>query len=314
VKLEPDHPAYPRSLYCLDEPPTLDVTGPLVAERVVAVVGSRSAQEGARGFAFAIGYHLARAGVVVVSGGAIGIDRAAHEGALAAGTTWLVSPAGRGQPSPSANVDLFERIEASTDSRIISPFEPDTRCDRLTPRFRNGVLVGLADSVIVLQARDQSGSRNAATWARYLGRRLFVAPGPPWDPAFDGSRFEINDGAEPLWSIPGLFKELGLRAPNMEDRGAEYGGRMPPIGRARRKRIRPQTLTDPPRFAVDQSTWSEDEKIVFAQLSLAPTQQDTVVARTGLPTSSTLTALLTLSLKDVVVEGPDGFFRCRVAL
>src|SRR5206468_3704755 len=137
VKLDPDHPAYPRSLYCLEKPPTLDVTGPLVAERVIAVVGSRSAQEDARRFAFHLGYHLARAGVVVVSGGAIGIDRAAHEGALTAGATWLVSPAGRSRPSPASNLDLFEQIEASRDSRIISPFEDDTPCDSVTPRFRN---------------------------------------------------------------------------------------------------------------------------------------------------------------------------------
>ncbi len=317
MKLNPHHPAYPRSLCELDEPPILTLSGPLETNRrVVAVVGSRSAKRDACAFAHALAYHLARAGVIVVSGGAVGSDQAAHEGALAAGTTWCVACTGRAaEPFPAQNQSLFARIEESSSSRMIWPFPDDTEKTTRTPRYRNGILVGLAECVIVIQAAVQSGSRNAIAWSRRLGRRLFLAPGMPWDPAFEGTMIEGAAGeAETLWTIEHLFHQLRLPKPDLTDPAAAWEGirqRAKPFRRVRKRR---QTYSAAPLFAADPSTWTPDEKAVFSHLSMAPIQQDTIVELTGLPTSSTLTALLTLSLKDVVVEGPDGFFRRRIAL
>jgi DNA processing protein len=315
VKLSPHDPDYPRSLYRLDEPPKLTVSGPLVGDRVVAIVGSREASDDAQRFAFGLAYHLARANVVVVSGGAVGIDRRAHEGAMhAGGTTWLVSPTGRGVVFPTANRDLVAEIEASATSRVIWPFEDGRPKDQHTPRFRNGVLVALAECVVVVQAALKSGSRNAAAWGRRLGRPVFVVPGAPWMDPFKGSVAEGARGALPLWSYESFFEKLGLPAPDTKDHNAAWSGIMPPSAAVPRRRARPQTYSDPPLFKVDPTTWSDDERHVFSIISIAPTQQDMIIAQSGLPTSSTLTALLTLSLKDVVVEGPDGFFRRRAAL
>jgi len=317
VKLVPLHPDYPRSLCHLHEPPILTLSGPLdTSRRAVAIVGSRKAPPQACAFAHALAYHLARAGIVVVSGGAEGIDSAAHEGALKAGTTWCVACVGRGaEPYPPSNGALFERIERSSSSRMIWPFSDRTPKDDVTPRKRNGVLVGLAECVVVIQAAAKSGSRNAITWTRELGRRLFLSPGLPWDPNYEGTVTEGAAGdADTLWTIEYLFQELGLPAPDMNDRGAEWSGMMPRPKPLRQRRRTRQTYSDPPLFEVDPRTWTTDEKIVFSHLSMAPLQQDTIVELAGLPTSSTLTALLTLSLKDVVVEGPDGFFRRRIAL
>jgi DNA processing protein len=100
----------------------------------------------------------------------------------------------------------------------------------------------------------------------------------------------------------------------MTDPNAAWRGMKPPSVPLRRKRMRAQTYAEPPLFEVDPSTWSAEEKLVFSNVSPSPTQQDTIIEKVGLPTSATLTALLTLSLKDVVVEGPDGFFRRRIAL
>jgi DNA processing protein len=315
VKLAPLDPDYPRQLCHLEEPPVLTLSGPLVAGRVVAIVGSREASEDAQRFAFGLAYHLARANVVIVSGGAVGVDRRAHEGAMhAGGTTWLVSPTGRGVVFPSCHRDLVAAIESSTTSRVIWPFEDGRPKDQHTPRIRNGVLVALAECVVVIQAALKSGSRNAASWARRLGRPLFVVPGMPWLHEFRGSVLEGARGALPLWSYESFFATLGLAAPDMADPNAAYSGAMPPAAPMPRRRTRPEPYTNPPLFAVDPSTWTEEERLVFSVISRAPTQQDAIVARSGLPTSSTLTALLTLSLKDVVVEGPDGFFRRRAAL
>lgn len=317
MKLLPNDPDYPPSLFHLAEPPALTVSGPLDrGRRAVAIVGARSADDKTCAFAHALAYHLAHAGVVVVSGGALGVDGAAHEGALSVGTTWCVTCSGRNaEPFPPENAKLFEHIEQSCSSRMIWPFPDDTVKSETTPRYRNRVLVGLAECVVVIQARLASGSRNAISWARELDRRLFLVPSRPWDPAYDGTMSEGGAGkAEVFWTIEHFFEQLGLPKPDVEDPGAAWKGisqRPKPLKRAKRP---PRTFSQPPLFAADPSTWTVEETAVFSHLSMAPLQTDTIVELVGLPTSTTLTALLTLSLKDVVVEGPDGFYRRRIAL
>lgn len=315
MKLTHRDPRYPQALGRLDEPPTITVSGPLdTAQRAVAIVGSRSASANAKSFTFALAYHLARADVTVVSGGAEGVDRTAHEGALrGGGVTWLVSPTGRGEVFPPNHRPLFAQLEGSEKSRVIWPFPDGTPKDVSTPRFRNGVLVALSECVVVVQARLASGSLNAASWGRKLGRPVYVVPGMPWADEFKGSIAEGARGAKALWSIEWFFQELGLPTPNMKDSAAALCGIMPPSARPARRLIRSQTFSEPPRFGVDQSGWNSDEKKVFSTLSVGPTHPDEIAERARLPTSSTLTALLTLALKDVVVEGPDGFFRRRMA-
>lgn len=314
MKLTPASPSYPRALYHLDTPPTLTVSGPLATDRRrVAIVGSRSASPEARDFAFALAYHLARAGVVVVSGGAEGIDRTAHEGALAGGgATWLVSPAGRGVVFPPSHGELFAKLEREGTSRVIWPFPDGTPKDEHTPRYRNGVLVALSECLVVVQAQLRSGSRNAASWGRQLHRPVFVVPGMPWVEEFKGSVQEGAHGAEALWSIECLFHKLGLPPPDMKDPRAAQRGVLPPSARPRRRK-QPRPYAQSPLFSASQEGWNDDEKLVFSCTSEAPLHQDRIIEAAGLPTGSTLTALLTLSLKDVVVEGPDGFFRRKLA-
>ncbi len=315
LKLSPDSPGYPRCLYHLETPPSLMVSGPLPNHRAVAIVGSRGATPRYRALAFQLAYHLARAGVTVVSGGAVGVDRAAHEGALhAGGATWLVSPAGHGIISPRQNRDLFKTIGWSKTSRIVWPFEEMKRKTKTSPRVRNRVLVGLTECVVVVQAGDRSGSLNAATEARTLDRPIWIVPGQPNDPAFQGSmEIGMKGGAELFWSLEWFFHKLNLPPPNLEDLEARYCGILPLRTRIPHRRQLQLTYGKPPGAKVDPTTWSDEEHAVFSVLSINPTQQDTVIQRAGLGASSTVTALLTLSLKDVVVEGPDGFFRRRVS-
>lgn len=313
VKLAPTDPLYPPRLADHDEPPELTVSGPLdLGRRAVAIVGSRSPSHGARAFAYDLARALARAGAVIVSGGAVGIDRAAHEGALdVGGATWLVACTGRGHAFPGANRDLFQRIESSSASRMIWPFPDSQRKTETTPRSRNAVLVLLAHCVVVIQAALRSGSRNAIGWAREHGRPLFLVPGAPWDSAFDGTKHELlRGGATPLWDARPVFGALGLPADTVEEETSSSAvpGRVPrPHRRVRR------AFSEPSLFPVDERAWSPEEKSVFSALSIIPKQRDEIIARTGLGASSTVTALLTLTMKDVVVEGPDGFFRRRNA-
>src|SRR5262249_22923401 len=151
-------------------------------------------------------------------------------------TTWLVSPTGRGKVFPSQHRDLFKEIEASEDSRMIWPFPDGVAKSSETPRIRNGVLVALAECLIVIQAKRSSGSRNAVAWGRRLRRRVFVVPGMPWAHEFMGSAEEALSGTEVLWSAEWLFDALGLPPPDMTDRGAIYEGDLMPSYPIRRRR------------------------------------------------------------------------------
>jgi DNA processing protein len=314
VLLAPDDPAYPVRLANLDPKPTLRVSGALDSRAIaVAIVGSRTPVPEALKFARDLAGCLAAAGIVVVSGGAKGIDAAAHEAALRRGRTWCVAPSGRAHPYPEEHAKLFARIARSRGSRMIWPFEDDVKKDEETPKARNAVLVGLARAVVVVQAHLKSGSRNAMTHARRMNRPLLVVPGPPWARAFEGSSAVLATGdALPLCHPQQLFRYLGLTWPGTPTwwpnlRGLEDRPR-------KRQSSENLRLFDEAVPALDREGWTDSENVVFTGLSDTPQHLDEVVAKTGLSTSATITALLTLSLKDVVVEGPDGFFRRRQCL
>ena len=303
--LAPTDPAYPVRLANLSTKRTLTISGPLDHRGIaVAIVGSRHPIPEAVAFTRRLARGLARAGVLVISGGAKGIDATAHEAALAVGSTWCVAPSGRRHPYPDENAALFERIAHSPRSRMIWPFEDDRKKDSETPKQRNEILVALARVVVVVQAHFKSGSRNAITHARRMRRPLFIVPASPWMGSFAGSLWELSrGGARALCHPSQLYRFLGISWPGPADAWTEALQQQSSLPNLEA----PETV----ETAADQATWVEPERLVFSALSDTPQHLDEVVARTGLPTSSTITALLTLSLKDVVVEGPDGFFRRR---
>ncbi|AKV03453.1 Rossmann fold nucleotide-binding protein Smf [Labilithrix luteola] len=308
MKLTPADEAYPEALRELPAQPHLTVTGPLDAKRVIAVVGSRQPLEDMRAFAHTLAGKLARAGATVVSGGAVGIDAAAHQGALdAGGATWVVCGTGKNHVYPPEHGPLFDTIARSDGSRVIWPFADEVEPSRPNFRHRNGVLVALAEAVIVVQSRLQSGSRNAAAWARSLKRPTWVVLGLPYGPYLDacaGSWADHKLGARVLGNMDELFKELDL-VPDDPQQARQK--------RARRKKAPAQLGPVGPELPLFAPRLSTDEKQVISVLSLAPKHVDEIVDLAGLGVSSTVTALLTLSMKDVVVEGPDGFFRRKKA-
>src|SRR6185503_20147276 len=123
-------------------------------------------------FAEALSHDLARAVVAVFSGGAKGIDTAAHVGALrAGGATVVMAPAGFDRPFPERNAPLFERIVAEGGAYVslLADDEPATPVSFFP---RNACLVALAHVLVVVEAGFRSGARNAARWARALARPL----------------------------------------------------------------------------------------------------------------------------------------------
>lgn len=143
----------------------------------VAVVGSRAATSYGQAMASELGSEFARVGTPVVSGGAFGIDQAAHRGALAAGgVTVCVLACGVDRAYPAAHYALIERI--SETGLVVSEQEPGVVPNRSRLMARNRIIAALATQTVVVEAAVRSGSLNTAAWAQLLGRDLCAVPGP----------------------------------------------------------------------------------------------------------------------------------------
>jgi len=182
VSEEPDDPARQSERTIAPVPPlALWVRGParldeLVA-RSVAVVGSRASTAYGEHVAGELGHQLGERGWTVVSGGAYGIDAAAHRGALAAeAPTLAVLACGVDRPYPAGNGALFHRIAEA--GLLVSEWPPG--CAPLRHRFlvRNRLIAALTRGTVVVEAAARSGAQATATRARRLGREVLVVPGP----------------------------------------------------------------------------------------------------------------------------------------
>jgi DNA processing protein len=198
VLLTPEHPAWPPLLRLLrPPPPALWCRGGLPAsDRSVALVGSRRASAVAIRRTTAIAARLAAEGWTIVSGGALGVDAAAHRGAmLRGGRTIAVLGGGLDRPSPPSNVRLFEEIAASGGCLLSEwPMAVEPRPWHF-PR-RNRVIAGMARAVLVLAAGSRSGAHITARLAvEELGRDVGAVPGDPDDPAVAGCLRLLREGA-----------------------------------------------------------------------------------------------------------------------
>jgi len=143
--------------------------------RMVALVGTRGAHRDSLHLAHELAVELCEAGFVVVSGGAIGVDAAAHEGALAAGgCTVAVLGSGLQRLYPERNWDLFRRI--ARQGAVISPHDADVPPRRAHFPQRNRIVAALAEAVVVVEAPARSGALNTARHARALGLPVLAAP------------------------------------------------------------------------------------------------------------------------------------------
>ena len=302
LSLPPADPSYPSALTALDGPdrpsPTLYVRGRLPSATGVAIVGTRQPTPEACAFTRKLTAALVAEGLAIWSGGAAGIDAAAHEAALeAGGVTVIVAGGGLDRPYPPHHRGLFERVVARGGALV-------ARVPDGTPPMpsyflqRNEVLAALTAATVVVQAGLASGARSTAAAARRLGRPLCVVPHPPWDEQGQGCAHELARGAVAVYSAAEVLAALGRPPP-------------PPRPRARRvprpRRPAPVTLLlveAPPPEPLDPA-----EGAIFAALGAEPRHFDEACERSGLPVAVATGALLTLTLRAVVVEGPAGFFR-----
>ncbi len=172
----------------------LRVQGRLPDSPGVAVVGSRRASSYGLELAGRIAREVVERGGHVVSGGAYGIDAAAHRGALdAGGETVVVLGSGLDCPTPRAHLSLFERARAQ--GAVVSPFPCGTRAQAWTFPRRNPHIARLAESVVVVQATRRSGALHTARAALRQDKPVFVVPGGFENPLHTGCHLLVGEGA-----------------------------------------------------------------------------------------------------------------------
>lgn len=274
---DPDYPA--QLLATADPPLLLYVQGDagILARRSLAIVGSRNASpqglDNARAFASA----LSRQGIVIVSGLALGIDGAAHEGALAGpGGTVAVVGTGADRVYPARHRALAHRIVKA--GAIVSEFAPGM--PPLPENFprRNRIIAGLAQGTLVVEAALQSGSLITARIAAECGREVFAVPGSIHSPLSRGCHTLIRQGAKLVESAQDILEELG---------------QVPVAARA-------APPTDP-----------APADPVLEALGHDPVTLDALGARTGMSAQALQARLLELELDGRVARLPGGLFQRR---
>jgi len=211
----------------------------------VAMVGSRAPSERGRRLARATASNLAARGVCVVSGLALGIDGAAHEGALdACAPTIGVLGGGHRRFYPQRNRRLAERM-LEGGGAVVSPFPPEQ--DAFPAQFlqRNAIVAALADAVVVVEAAARSGALNTAGWAADLGLPVLAFPGDVDRPKVAGCLALIRDGATLVRGADDILAAIGISdeaAPCSENHPVATGsGPVASVGpdeRALRKALR----------------------------------------------------------------------------
>lgn len=203
---DPDYPSELESI--LDPPSVLFFRGKreVLNREALAIVGARRATSYGRQIAYEIAKAAARKQWAVVSGLAIGIDGAAHRGALDAnGITMAVMAGSLESCYPKSHSWLFQRIIET--GAVISEYAPGTEPLRWRFAERNRIVSGMSRAVIVAQAGMQSGSLITARCAAEQGRDVYCVPGSLFDPEYLGSHRLIQDGANIVTSIEELFSE-----------------------------------------------------------------------------------------------------------
>lgn len=274
-------PGYPPLLCQIpDAPPLLYVRGTLVDDDRfgIAIVGSRTPRPYGLQMARRLATDLARAGLTIVSGGARGVDGAAHEAALRVdGRTIAVLGCGIDISYPSEHKDLFTRIAAS--GAVVSEYPIGAPPETWRFPRRNRLISGLARGVIVCDAGEDSGALITATCAAEQNRDVFAVPGNVDSDHNRGAHKLLKEGARLVESAEDVLAEYGLEV-SEGDNG--HASELPPV------------------------QVSLEERLILEMLDLEPMPLDTIIEGVGMAASDVASLLTFLEMKRLVkrVAGP----------
>lgn len=284
--LPPDSPYYPSRFSPLsDAPAVLSCLGQVDALNgvCVALVGARAASVYGKEVAFALGKALGAAGVTVVSGMARGIDAAAHRGALASnGRTVAVAACGPDITYPPEHRDLAREIQKR--GAVISEFPPGAAPRRYHFPLRNRLISALSQVVVVVEARERSGSLITAEHALEQGIELMAVPGSILSPASAGPNRLLREGARPVLEPADIFEQLQGWRPAQDALDKHCNAPVPP------------------------SNLSPGSTALWEALSSAPASPRELSQRLGTPPQQVSLGLVELELEGVVERDRDGRF------
>ena len=272
---------YPEQLaHIYDAPWVLYVKGkPLQTQYpMVAVVGARGCSAYGETIAKKLGAELSQAGVIVVSGMAVGIDSFAHKGVLQEdGITYAVMGCGIDKCYPASGIDLYMKIQ--NRGAILSEYPPGYPSARGCFPMRNRIICGMCQAVVVVEARKRSGSLITADMALEQGKDVFVVPGRLGDALSEGCHHLLQEGAMILTNVADILESID-------------------IGR---------------NFIIKNSInknymLEKEEQMVYSNLRLEPLHINEIVYRCGLPFSTVQSALVKLEMRGRVREYAPGYY------
>jgi len=285
TQADPEYPELLRQIY--DPPVVLYVKGKLLAKdkNSVAMVGSRMTTHYGMEVARKLAYQLGYLGVTVISGGARGIDSAAHQGALSAkGRTIAVLGTGINLVTPPENAELFQRIAAN--GAVVTQFPFNRPPDKQSFPIRNRIVAGMTLGTVVVEANLSSGALITANFANEYGRQVFAVPGRIDSPRSKGCHELIKKGAKLCESAEDILSEFEYLFPvSNRPLAPNETGTLPAL-----------TLPDNEQKVVDCLVESQERTI------------DEVIRSSGLPASAVSVALLSLEMKRIVKQLPGRCF------
>ena len=293
--LTPDCGEYPEPLRQIHNPPcALFVRGTLPdlsREPAVSIVGTRKATQTGKAVARSFAFQLAKNGAVVVSGGALGIDTAAHQGALqAGGKTVCVLGCGIDTDYLMVNAPLRDAVAAN--GALISEFPPQTQASGSNFPIRNRIISGLSLGTLVVEAAARSGSLITADYALEQGRDVFAVPSGIFSPVSAGVNNLIKCGAKPVSDAGEILEEYPEWFENkifLDDVKSDAI-------------IKENDVTTAPVMTrtTPADNFSADAQILLSSLTEEPRPIAELAARTRIPAPRLLSAVTELELEGAI--------------
>ncbi len=332
--ITPDDPEYPERLKMISDPPcVLYRRGrelPPADRLFIGVVGTRRMSEYGRDCAYGAAYDIAKAGGVVVSGMAEGVDGTAHHGCLdAGGITVAVLGNGLDRAYPASHGDLMTEI--SDRGTLLSEFPPYSKPERWHFPSRNRIISGLSQAVLIIEASEKSGALNTAKHAAEQHRRVYAMPGKTGELGSKGTNALIRDGAGMITEGREIIADFEERYPSVSSLRIPSEAVKP---ENRIKKERSTARTSPPKrvsvsmpldtgkelpdfhatpapekrqITIPEGLDESESKImgVFAERGGALTA-DELSVRLGLDVGEILFGLTTLEIKGYITAVPGG--------
>lgn len=252
--------------------------GELPREKNIAIIGARNCSGYGSRMAFQIAKELAESGVGIVSGLAYGVDRAAHDGALAGrGVTYGIMGCGIDICYPKCHQSVYDKM-CETGGGVISEYPPGIQPLSWFFPQRNRIIAALSDGILVTEAREKSGTLITVSFGLEYGKAIYAVPGRADDILSEGCIQLIKEGAKPVVTVEDILEDI-----------IEYPGR--------KKKVKKRSVS-----------LSETEQKVFGCIKYHPKHIEQLLAETGLDYTGLLTVLEALQSKGLITRHGQGYY------